>query len=223
MLDFPEYGSEYHYFRPCLRMEQMGKTVTCLPFCGKFDNFKKYKFIFHQVYFSTPSNVVTVLPLQTNFFALSCIKIGQLHTMSNTAWCSEVGSLTSLDASHRPSDLASDVREAISNSLHQAGYCVHHDICVSPGWLHKVQWVLCTVFWPIDMTGVFAGMSEAVCNVTTVLSHLNRLYMGCWKRTHPPKQKGGWKRTCDPQCKFFFGRVHTFSTPLIIQSLSTNL
>ena len=49
----------------------------------------------------------------------------------------------------------------------------HYDICGSAGWLHEVQWVLCTVFWKMDMTGVYACLCEAVCDVTTVPSHLN--------------------------------------------------
>ena len=48
------------------------------------------------------------------------------------------------------------------------------DICVSAGWLHEVQWVLCTAFWTMDMTGVYACLGEAVCDVTTVPSHLKR-------------------------------------------------
>ena len=42
--------------------------------------------------------------------------------------------------------------------------------------LHEVQWVPCTAFWSMDMTGVYmvyACLFEAVCDVTTVPSHLN--------------------------------------------------
>ena len=46
---------------------------------------------------------------------------------------------------------------------------------VCAGWLHEVQWVLCTAFWSMDMTGVYACLFEAVCDVTTVPSHLNRV------------------------------------------------
>ena len=46
-------------------------------------------------------------------------------------------------------------------------------ILVCAGWLHEVQWVLCTAFWSMDMTGVYACLFEAVCDVTTVPSHLN--------------------------------------------------
>ena len=53
-------------------------------------------------------------------------------------------------------------------------YCTqHYDICLSPGWLHEVQWVLCTTFWTIHMTGVYACLCEAVCDVTTVPRHLS--------------------------------------------------
>ena len=47
---------------------------------------------------------------------------------------------------------------------------------VCAGWLHEVQWVLCTDFWSLDMTGVYACLQlfEAVCDVTTVPSYLNR-------------------------------------------------
>ena len=37
----------------------------------------------------------------------------------------------------------------------------------------SLQWVLCTSFWSMDMTGVYACLFEAVCDVTTVPSHLN--------------------------------------------------
>ena len=58
-------------------------------------------------------------------------------------------------------------------------YCVqwalyslqHYAISVSDGWLHEVQWVLCTAFWSMDMTGVYACLCEALCGVATVLSH----------------------------------------------------
>ena len=42
---------------------------------------------------------------------------------------------------------------------------------VCSGWLHEVQWVLCTAFWSMDMTGVYACLFEALCDVTTVPSH----------------------------------------------------
>ena len=47
---------------------------------------------------------------------------------------------------------------------------------VCAGWLHEVQWVLCTAFWSMDMTGVYACLFEAVCDVTTVPSHLNNIF-----------------------------------------------
>ena len=51
-------------------------------------------------------------------------------------------------------------------------------VCAA-GWLHEVQWdlqwVLCTAFWSMDMTGVYACLFEAVCDVTTVPSHLKYL------------------------------------------------
>ena len=48
---------------------------------------------------------------------------------------------------------------------------------VSAGWLHKVQWAPCTAFWSKGMTGVYACLCEAVCDVTTVLGHLKgKLY-----------------------------------------------
>ena len=59
-------------------------------------------------------------------------------------------------------------------------YCIQHfDICVSAGWLNEVQWVLCTTFWSMDMTGVYACLCETVCDVTTVLSHLNNQHDVC--------------------------------------------
>ena len=45
---------------------------------------------------------------------------------------------------------------------------------VCAGWLHEVQWVLCTALWSMDMTGVYACLFEAVCDVTTVPSHLKK-------------------------------------------------
>ena len=54
---------------------------------------------------------------------------------------------------------------------HFTAYNIMALVCA--GWLHEVQWVLCTVFWSMDMTGVYAGLFEAVCDVTTVPSHLN--------------------------------------------------
>ena len=61
-------------------------------------------------------------------------------------------------------------------------YCVqHYDISVC-WWLHEVQWdlqwVLCTAFWSMDMTGVYACLFEAVCDVTTVPSHLKTVWLG---------------------------------------------
>ena len=56
---------------------------------------------------------------------------------------------------------------------------------VCAGWLHEVQWdlqwVLCTAFWSMDMTGVYACLFEAVCDVTTVPSHLKvvQLFQNC--------------------------------------------
>ena len=52
---------------------------------------------------------------------------------------------------------------------------------VCAGWLHEMQWdlqwVLCTALWCMDMTGVYACLFEAVCNVTTVPSHL-KVFVG---------------------------------------------
>ena len=64
----------------------------------------------------------------------------------------------------------------LTYNVQWALYCVqHYDICVSTGWLHKVQWVLCTAFWTMDMTGLYACLCEAVCDVTTVPSRLKSL------------------------------------------------
>ena len=54
---------------------------------------------------------------------------------------------------------------------HFAAYNIMALVCA--GWLHEVQWVLCTALWSMDMTGVYACLFEAVCDVTTVPSHLN--------------------------------------------------
>ena len=53
---------------------------------------------------------------------------------------------------------------------HFTAYNIMALVCA--GWLHEVQWVLCTAFWSMDMTGVYACLFEAVCDVTTVPSHL---------------------------------------------------
>ena len=53
---------------------------------------------------------------------------------------------------------------------HLTAYNIMALVCA--GWLHEVQWVLCTAFWSMDMTGVYACLFEAVCDVTTVPSHL---------------------------------------------------
>ena len=55
---------------------------------------------------------------------------------------------------------------------HFTAYNIMTLVCA--GWLHEVQWVLCTAFWSMDMTGVYACLFEAVCDVTTVPSHLKR-------------------------------------------------
>ena len=43
--------------------------------------------------------------------------------------------------------------------------------CVSAGWLHKVQWLFCIVFWSMGMTGGYSFLCEDVCDITTVLSY----------------------------------------------------
>ena len=54
-----------------------------------------------------------------------------------------------------------------TNNVQWALFCVqHYDICVSAAcWL--IAWgavsVLCTAFWTIDMTGVYAYLCEARC------------------------------------------------------------
>ena len=53
---------------------------------------------------------------------------------------------------------------------HFTAYNIMAFVCA--GWLHEVQWVLCIAFWSMDMTGVYACLFEAVCDVTTVPSHL---------------------------------------------------
>ena len=59
-------------------------------------------------------------------------------------------------------------------NAHFTAYNIMTLVCA--GWLHEVQWdlqwVLCTAFWSMDMTGVYACLFEAVCDVTTVPSHL---------------------------------------------------
>ena len=57
---------------------------------------------------------------------------------------------------------------------HFTAYNIMTLVCA--GWLHKVQRVLCTAFWSMDMTGVYACLFEAVCGVTTVPSHLNNTF-----------------------------------------------
>ena len=53
---------------------------------------------------------------------------------------------------------------------------------VCAGWLHEVQWVLCTAqFWSMDMTDVYACLFEAVCDVTTVPSHLKENWEMFWR------------------------------------------
>ena len=58
---------------------------------------------------------------------------------------------------------------------HITVYNIMEFVCA--GWLHEVQWVLCTAFWSMDMAGVYACLFEAVCDVTTVPSHLNNPHM----------------------------------------------
>ena len=53
---------------------------------------------------------------------------------------------------------------------HFTAYNIMALVCA--GWLHEVQWVLWIAFWSMDMTGVYACLFEAVCDVTTVPSHL---------------------------------------------------
>ena len=43
---------------------------------------------------------------------------------------------------------------------------------MSSGWLHEVQWVLCSAFWGMHKTDVYVCLSEAVCDFTTAPSHL---------------------------------------------------
>ena len=57
-----------------------------------------------------------------------------------------------------------------TDNEHFTGYNIMTLVCAR--WLHEVQWVLCTAFWSMDMTGVYACLFEAVCDVTTVPSHL---------------------------------------------------
>ena len=73
------------------------------------------------------------------------------------------------------------VSQLLSSILHKNGPTTYNEhftaysimAFVSAGWLHEMQWVLCTAFWSMDMTGVYACLFEAVCDVTTVPSHLN--------------------------------------------------
>ena len=66
-------------------------------------------------------------------------------------------------------------------------YCIqHYDICVSAGWLHKVQWVLCTACWTMDMTGVYACLSEAC-----VTSQLSRATLMFSMNSHPAPHSSG--------------------------------
>ena len=55
---------------------------------------------------------------------------------------------------------------------HFTAYNIMALVCA--GWLHEVQWVLCIAVWSMDMTGVYACPFEAMCDVTTVPSHLKR-------------------------------------------------
>ena len=59
---------------------------------------------------------------------------------------------------------------------------------VCDGQLHEVQWVLCTAFWSMDMAGVHACLFEAVCDVTTVPSHL--------KQIQSPRFQSKYNRRC---------------------------
>ena len=59
---------------------------------------------------------------------------------------------------------------------HFTAYNIMTLVCV--GWLHKVQWVLCSAFWSMDMTGGYACLFEAVCDVTTVRSTLKKTETG---------------------------------------------
>ena len=59
------------------------------------------------------------------------------------------------------------------------------------GWLHEVQWVLCTAFWSMNMTCVYACLFEAVCDVTTVPS---------------PLKARGWWPLSRSSTKIFFWR-----------------
>ena len=75
------------------------------------------------------------------------------------------------------------VDQLLCSDLHKNGHTTYNEhftaynimTLVRAGWLHEVQWdlqwVLCTAFWSMDMTGVYACQFEAVCDVTTVPSH----------------------------------------------------
>ena len=81
---------------------------------------------------------------------------------------------------------SSPVDQLFCSVLHKNGHTTYNEhftaykfmTFVCAGWLHKVQWdlqwVLCTAFWSMDMTGVYACQFEAVCDVTTVPSHLKK-------------------------------------------------
>ena len=66
---------------------------------------------------------------------------------------------------------------------HFTAYNIMALVCA--GWLHEVQWVLCTAFWSMDMTGVYACLFEAVCDVTNCfepsgLGGFVRRYLSAW-------------------------------------------
>ena len=82
---------------------------------------------------------------------------------------------------------------------HFTAYNIMALVCA--GWLHEVQRVLCTAFWSMDRTGVYACLFEAVCDVTTVPSHLNPIPTRGGGTLCPPGGGGGGT-LCPPQVHF---------------------
>ena len=123
-----------------------GKTVTCLPLGSNFDNFQNYKFC----NFFVPKTI----------YELEKWISGKTHMSSGSLWHNE-----QFCHIFTPADqlFLQCPASKFTYYIQWALYCIQHrDICVSAGWLHKVQRVLCTAFWTMDMTGVYGCLCEAV-------------------------------------------------------------
>ena len=105
------------------------------------------------------------------------------------------------------------VDQLLCSVLHKNGHATYNEHftaynimkLVCAGWLHEVQWylqwVLCTAFWSMDMTGVYACQFEAVCDVTTVPSHVEQ------GETIMGKSRAEWKKVGSGAAVYFLDQL----------------